>query len=94
MQVKNIKLSEIAPSPLNPRKTFDDEAIKELAQSIDQNGLIQEITIRKKAGKNGQKYELVCGECRYRAHLLLGVDTIEAIVKDLDDKQAFVVMAI
>lgn len=94
MQVKNIKLSEIAPSPLNPRKTFDDEAIKELAQSIEQNGLIQAITIRKKAGENGQKYEIVCGECRYRAHLLLGVDTIEAIVKDLDDKQAFVVMAI
>lgn len=94
MQVKNIKLSEIAPSPLNPRKTFDDEAIKELAQSIEQNGLIQAITIRKKAGENGQKYEIVCGECRYRAHLLLGVETIEAIVKDLDDKQAFVVMAI
>ena len=94
MQVKNIKLSEIAPSPLNPRKTFDEVAIKELAQSIEQNGLIQAITIRKKAGPNGEKYEIVCGECRYRAHLLLGVETIEAIVKDLDDKQAFVVMSI
>lgn len=94
MQVKNIKLSEIAPSPLNPRKTFDEEAIKELAQSIDQNGLIQAITLRKKKGENGEKYEIVCGECRYRAHIYLGRETIEAVIKDLDDKQAFVVMAI
>lgn len=93
-QVKEIKLSEIAPSPLNPRKTFNEEAIKELAQSIDQNGLIQAITIRKKKGENGEKYEIVCGECRYRAHVLLGRETIESVIKELDDKQAFVVMAI
>lgn len=94
MQVKEIKLSEIATSPLNPRKTFDDAAIKELADSIAQNGLLQAITLRKKKGENGTKYEIVCGECRYRAHLLLGVETIEAIVKDLDDKQAFACMVI
>ena len=71
MQVKDIKLAEIATSPLNPRKTFDEGAIKELAQSIEQNGLIQAITLRKKKGENGEKYEIVCGECRYRVHVLL-----------------------
>lgn len=94
MQVKEIKLAEIATSPLNPRKTFNEEAIKELAQSIEQNGLIQAITLRKKKGENGEKYEIVCGECRYRAHVLLGKETIEAVVKELDDKQAFACMVI
>lgn len=94
MQVKDIKLAEIATSPLNPRKTFDEGAIKELAQSIEQNGLIQAITLRKKKGENGEKYEIVCGECRYRAHVLLGRETIEAVVKELDDKQAFACMVI
>ena len=93
-QTKEIKLTEIATSPLNPRKTFDEVAIKELAQSIEQNGLIQAITLRKKKGENGEKYEIVCGECRYRAHVLLGRETIEAVVKDLDDKQAFACMVI
>ncbi len=94
IQVKEIKLVEIATSPLNPRKTFDEGAIKELAQSIEQNGLIQAITLRKKKGENGEKYEIVCGECRYRAHVLLGRETIEAVVKELDDKQAFACMVI
>lgn len=94
MNVTDIKLAEIAPSPLNPRKTFEDEAIKELAKSIKENGLIQAITLRPKDGENGTKYEIVCGECRYRAHLLLGIESIEAVVKDLDDKQAFACMVI
>lgn len=94
MQVKEIKLAEIATSPLNPRKSFDETALNELAQSIEQNGLIQPITIRKKKGENGTKYEIVCGECRYRAHLILKRETIEATVKDLDDKQAFACMVI
>lgn len=94
MQVKEIKLAEIATSPLNPRKSFDETALNELAQSIEQNGLIQPITIRKKKGENGTKYEIVCGECRYRAHLILKRETIEATVKELDDKQAFACMVI
>ncbi len=94
MEVEEIKLSEIAPSSLNPRKTFDAEELNELAQSIDTNGLIQPITLRQKAGENGIKYEIVCGERRFRAVKLLGRETIQAVVKDLDDKQAFACMVI
>lgn len=94
MQVKEIKLSEIAPSVLNPRKTFDEAELKELAQSIEANGLIQPVTIRKYSGEDGKQYEIVCGERRFRAVSLLGWDTIQAVVKDLDDKQAFACMVI
>lgn len=94
MQVKEIKLSEIAPSALNPRKTFDEAELKELAQSIEANGLIQPITIRNYKGEDGKKYEIVCGERRFRAVTLIGWETIQAVVKDLDDKQAFACMVI
>ena len=94
MQVKEIKLSEIAPSALNPRKTFDEAELKELAQSIEANGLIQPVTIRKYSGEDGKKYEIVCGERRFRAVTLLGRETIQAVVKELDDKQAFACMVI
>lgn len=93
-QVRDIKISEIATSALNPRKTFDQAEIEELAQSIKENGLIQAITLRKIKGENGIKYEVVCGERRYRAVKFLGNETIQAVVKDLDDKQAFACMVI
>lgn len=51
MEVKNIPLSDIQPSPLNPRKTFDEEGIHDLADNIRQNGLLQPITIRPVEGK-------------------------------------------
>lgn len=94
MQVNEIKLSEIATSALNPRKTFDETELKELAQSIEANGLIQPVTVRKINGEDGKKYEIVCGERRFRAVTLLGKETIQAVVKDLDDKQAFACMVI
>lgn len=94
MQVRNIPMSEIVPSALNPRKTFDQEALEELAQSIKENGLVQPITLRKLGNKKDSKYEIVCGERRFRASQLIGADTIQAIVKDLNDKQAFACMII
>lgn len=93
-QVRDIKLAEIATSALNPRKTFEQSEIEELAQSIKENGLIQAITLRKIKGENGIKYEVVCGERRYRAVKFLGQETIQAVVKELDDKQAFACMVI
>lgn len=94
MQVNEIKLSEIATSALNPRKTFDETELKELAQSIEANGLIQPVTVRKINGEDGKKYEIVCGERRFRAVTMLGQETIQAVVKDLDDRQAFACMVI
>lgn len=64
----------------NPRKTFNDVSIRELADSISQYGLLQPIVVRKKAGK----YELINGERRYRAHKLLKSKTIPAVVKNVE----------
>lgn len=94
MQVRNIPLTEITPSELNPRKTFNQEELQELAQSIQENGLIQPITLRKATNSKDAKYEIVCGERRYRACLLIGAETIQAVVKELNDKQAFACMII
>ena len=94
MQVRNIPMSEIVPSALNPRKTFDQEELEELAQSIKENGLVQPITLRKLGNKKDSKYEIVCGERRFRASQIIGADSIQAIVKDLNDKQAFACMII
>mgnify|MGYP001027645110 CR=1 FL=1 len=94
MQVRNIALSEIVPSELNPRKTFNQEELEELAQSIKENGLIQPITLRKIGNKKDSKYEIVCGERRFRACQLIGAKDIQAVVKELNDKQAFACMII
>lgn len=82
------------PSPLNPRKTFDAEELAELAKSIKENGLIQPITVRKNKKTSECKYEIVCGERRYRACILNGMGDIEAVVKDLDDRQSFLCMVL
>lgn len=94
MQVRNIPIAEIVPSELNPRKTFNQEELEELAQSIKENGLVQPITLRKLGNKKDSKYEIVCGERRFRACQLIGATTIQAIVKELNDKQAFACMII
>lgn len=64
----------------NPRKTFNESTIKELADSISQYGLLQPVVVRKKAGK----YELINGERRFRAHKLLKKKTILAIIKNVE----------
>ena len=67
-QLVELALDSIVPNPAQPRKTFDDESISELAQSIRQVGLIQPLVVR----KNGETYELIAGERRLRALRSLG----------------------
>ena len=94
MQVRNIPLTDICPSSLNPRKSFDQESLNELAENIKVNGLIQPITVRKTQKGSEKKYEIVCGERRYRATCIAGLEEIQCVVKELDDKQAFAAMII
>lgn len=75
----------IEPSNHNARKTFDPEALRELAQSISVHGLIQPITARKK----GERYEIICGERRFRACRLLKLAEIPAVVREATDEQAY-----
>lgn len=96
MEVRNLSLSEIVPSPRNPRKTFDKESLKELADNIKQQGLLQPITVRPMDEMDGDDiitlYEIVCGERRWRACKLAGMTEIPSIVKEMSDEDAFFAM--
>ena len=80
-----IPINEISLSKFQIRKKFDEEKLKELSESITKNGLLQPIIVRK--GK--KKFELVAGERRLKACKLVGIDDIDAIVSDFDDRKAF-----
>ncbi len=84
----NIPSDLIEPSNYNARKTFDPDALKELAQSISVHGLIQPITVRRK-GEKSEHYEIICGERRFRACRMLKLTEIPAIVREATDKQAY-----
>ncbi len=78
-----IPVEEIRANEYQPRRNFDEEALKELASSIKAYGVLQPIVVRKVAGG----YELVAGERRYRAAKLAGLSEIPAIVKKYDNKE-------
>lgn len=80
-----LSISEIVRNPNQPRKTFDDDKLAELADSIRQNGVLQPILVRRK----GQKYEIVAGERRYQASKLAGLKEIPAVVREIDDDKVF-----
>lgn len=83
-EVKQIPVSEIVPSPYQPRTIFDDERIDELSQTIKTHGVIQPIVVRVRNGK----FEIIAGERRWRAVKKLGLDTVPAIIRDFNDSQA------
>lgn len=79
-----IYLSKVKPSNFNPRKTFRDADLTELAESIRTQGVLQPIMVRPR----GNEYEIIYGERRYRAALLAGLEIIPALVRDLTDETA------
>jgi len=82
-RILKIPLDEIDPNPFQPRKTFDDAEIQELADTIREHGLIQPITVRKHSGR----YQIVSGERRTRASRVAGLTEIDARVYEmLSDK--------
>lgn len=80
-----LSISEIVRNPNQPRKTFDEDKLAELADSIRQNGVLQPILVRRK----GQKYEIVAGERRYQASKLAGLKEIPAVIREIDDDKVF-----
>ena len=88
--ILRIPMDMIEPNPFQPRMSFDQEALNELADSIRSFGLIQPITVRKKADS---KYQIISGERRYRACRLAGMDMIPAYIRDAND-QGMLEMAI
>lgn len=85
-QIQEIELDKIIPNPYQPRHTFSEESISELAQTLQEQGLLQPIILRKHNGDDAE-YEIIAGERRYRAAKSLGWDKISAIVEEMDDKK-------
>ena len=82
--LKSIPIAQIGRNPFQPRREFNAEELRELQESLNSSGLLQPITVRRRAGKDG--FELIAGERRLRAATKLGWKEIPAIIKDLDDK--------
>lgn len=82
--INDISLDSISPNPEQPRTTFDDEALEELAASIRQLGIIQPLSLRK-TGENS--YQIIAGERRYRAALMAGLSTVPAYIRTANDAE-------
>lgn len=81
--IVDIPLEKITRNPNQPRETFPEDHIRQLAASIKKRGLLQPIIVR--PGEEGAPYIIVAGECRYRAHQQIGAKTIRCIVEQMDD---------
>lgn len=83
-EVVELYLDDIIPNRFQPREVFNEEALRELSNSIREHGVIQPIIVR----KLGDKYEIIAGERRYKASAMAGLTKIPAIIRNLDDKEA------
>ncbi|HEX8842759.1 MAG TPA: ParB/RepB/Spo0J family partition protein [Sphingomicrobium sp.] len=79
--VREIEIGRIWPNPNQPRQQFSDESLDELANSISQRGVLQPILLR----PNGEDYQIIAGERRWRAAHRAGLHTIPAIVREIDE---------
>lgn len=84
--VQDIELTKIRPNPYQPRRTFDQKALKELAASIKKSGVFQPVILRQPDPKL-ERYELIAGERRFRASKLAKQKTIPAIVRSMSDEK-------
>lgn len=82
--IQMINVDNIIPNRFQPRLTFDEQGINELASSIKEHGIIQPLVLR----KLGDKYEIIAGERRYKAASLAGLTEVPAIISNLDDNKS------
>lgn len=85
--LRALNINDLEPGNFQPRKIFSSEKLKELAISIRKNGLLQPIIVREKISSNG-KFQIIAGERRWRACKSLGFNKIDAIIKNLDDRES------
>jgi ParB family chromosome partitioning protein len=83
-QIVKIPLSKILVNPYQPRRQFDEEKLEDLSKSIQENGLLTPIVVKE---TEGDKYYIIAGERRYRAHKLLKKQKINAVVIKVSDKK-------
>jgi ParB family transcriptional regulator, chromosome partitioning protein len=89
-QIREVPVGKILPNPAQPRLSYDEESLTELADSIREHGVLQPILVR----PSGAQFELIAGERRWRASRMAGRDTIPAIVVDFDEVTALEVSII
>ena len=77
-----VSIEDIVPNPFQPRKEFDPEKLRDLADSIQAHGLIQPLAVR----KVNQQYQLIAGERRWRASKLAGLTTVPVVLIETDDR--------
>lgn len=82
-EIVEIPISELMSNPYQPRKVFDDEALKELSESIKEHGVFQPIIVKKSV----RGYNIIAGERRAKASRIAGLTTIPAIVRDFTDEE-------
>lgn len=88
--VKYIKIHDIMPNVNQPRKTFNEDKIEELAASIKEHGIIQPIVVR----KHDKGYEIVAGERRWRAAMKAELSQVPCLIRELDDEQNMLIAII
>ncbi len=90
--VETIAISDILPNKYQPRKSFSDESLQRLTDSIRVSGVIQPVIVRplheRDAAHEGARWELIAGERRWRAARLAGLETLPAVVRDITDRTA------
>ena len=84
-RVLTLRVADIRPNPHQPRQTFDDAGLRELASSIRRHGILQPLTVR---SAGGGKWELVAGERRLRAAKLAGLEKVPCIRREADDRES------
>lgn len=82
--INEIPISQISPNPEQPRSTFDEESLEELAASIREIGIIQPLTLR---STGGDSYQIISGERRFRAAKIAGLDSVPAYVRTANDSE-------
>lgn len=88
---QEIYVTDIIPSPYQPRKTFQEDEINELSESIKKSGVLQPVLVRP---VKGGRYELIAGERRWRASKKIGLNKVPAIIKELEDQEVMVISLI
>ncbi|MBR2867248.1 MAG: ParB/RepB/Spo0J family partition protein [Alistipes sp.] len=83
-EMAEVAITDIEPNPLQPRSTFDEEALKELSESIAQLGVIQPITLRR---RDDGRYTIISGERRWRASQMAGLDRLPAYIREVEDEE-------
>lgn len=84
--VREIPIEQLKPNPYQPRKHFDPQALEELSQSIRAKGVLQPLLVRR--AKDGQGYEIIAGERRWRASQLAKIHAVPVVIKEITDRDA------